>query len=576
MIFDDHNQGARRLFPSLASYSRAALGGDLVAALTLTAIAVPEQMATARLANLSPAAGFYAFIAGALAFAAFGASRCLSVGADSTITPIFVSTVVGLAAGAVTYPALAAALALWVGLILLASGIFRLGWIADLLSAPVTTGFLAGIAVHILASQLPTLVGGPTYDGPLLYRLLETARALPIANPYTLGLGFGVCLATLAAERTDPRIPGALFALAVASLLVWLFGLEGRGVHLLGPVSAALPHFVWPDIDIESAIRLVPLALVVSLVVMVQTAATTRAFASGVEPTDVDRDFLGVGLANLCAGLIGGFAVNASPPRTAVVSETGGRSQLAGLVAAGLMVILLRFGTAVLTRIPNAALAGILLFIAMRIVRLPKMIEIYRGSLGEFALLGATFLAIIILPIAQGVATGIALSLLHGLWSMTRARTLAFERVKGTSIWWPPDPHDPGETLPGLLVIAFQAPLSFLNATDFQHGMMGTIESAAPPVRLVVFEASNLVDIDFTAAGVVIALIDWCEKSGRTLAVARLESLRGQLAFERFGISARLGPKRIFRSVQDAVDALYPAIRQPASDGEKAKDPWPR
>jgi SulP family sulfate permease len=570
----DREQGGWSFFASLAGYSSRALSGDLAAALTLTAIAVPEQMATARLANLNPSAGFYAFIAGALAFAAFGASRCLSVGADSTITPIFISTLTGLVAGAAaTYPALAAVLGLWVGLILVASGMFRLGWIGDLLSAPVTTGFLAGIAVHILASQLPTLLGGPTLEGPLLYRLLVIAKSLPLANPYTLMVGLGVFLAAQAAECFDPRIPGALMALAAASLLVWLFGLESHGVHLLGPVTAALPHFEWPLVDAESAVRVIPLALLVSLVVMVQTAATSRAFAGAGEPANVDRDFLGVGVANLLAGLIGGFAVNASPPRTAVVAETGGRSQLAGLLAAGSMLALLQFGAEALGHIPNAALAGILLFIAMRIIRLSIMVQLYRQSLGEFALLGATFLAIVVLPIAQGVATGIALSLLHGLWSMTRAHTLVFERVTGSSIWWPPDPTAPGETLPGLVVVAFQAPLSFLNAAGFQRGMKEAIDAAQTPVRLVVLEASSLVDIDFTAARVLIDLIDWCEKSSRTLAVARLESLRSQQAFDKFGISARLGANRLFRSVQEAVDRLYPGLAQSASDAPAAARP---
>ncbi len=481
----DREKAGWSFFASLAGYSPRALSGDLTAALTLTAIAVPEQMATARLANLSPSAGFYAFIAGTLAFAAFGASRHLSVGADSTITPIFVSTLAGLVAGAADpYPALAAVLALWVGLILVASGVFRLGWIGDFLSAPVAAGFLAGIAVHILASQLPTLLGGPTLEGPLLYRLFETAKSLPLANSYTLMVGLGVLLTSQAAEWIDPRIPGALIALAAASLLVWLFGLESHGVRLLGPVLGALPHFEWPLVEVESAIRLIPLALLVSLVVMVQTAATTRSFAGASEPANVDRDFLGVGMANLLAGLIGGFAVNASPPRTAVVVETGGRSQLAGLVAAGLMLALLQFGAEIFAHIPNAALAGILLFIATRIIRLPIMAQLYRQSFGEFALLGVTFLAIVVLPIAQGVATGIGLSLLHGLWSMTRARTLVFERVTGSSIWWPPDPSAPGETLPGLVVIAFQAPLSFLNAAGFQRGMKDAVDSAAPPARL--------------------------------------------------------------------------------------------
>src|ERR1700731_2556130 len=199
------------LFRSLNSYRLSFLTHDLFAGLTLAAIAIPEQMATARLGGFSPQIGFFAFLAGSLAFAAFGSNRFLSCGADSTITPIFAGGLAVLAAsGSTDYLTLAAALALMVGLFLLAAGIFRLGWIADLLSIPVTTGFLAGISIHILISQLPVILGLPAAEGPMLQRLAILVTHLNQTNPFTLVIGLGVLATVVLSERIDARIPGAL------------------------------------------------------------------------------------------------------------------------------------------------------------------------------------------------------------------------------------------------------------------------------------------------------------------------------------------------------------------------------
>src|SRR6202021_2043435 len=225
------------VFRSLANYRLPYLRGDLFAGLMLAAIVIPEQMATARLGGFAPQIGFFAFVAGSLAFAVFGGNRFLSSGADSTITPIFAGGLAALAAtGSPDYATLAAALALMVGLMLAASGIFRMGWIADLLSIPVTIGFLTGISVHILISQLPAILGLPAPEGPMLQRLVTLAEQLPHANLFTLGIGIAVLALVTVSERIDVRIPGALIGLIAAASAVILLNLEGRGVAVLGVI----------------------------------------------------------------------------------------------------------------------------------------------------------------------------------------------------------------------------------------------------------------------------------------------------------------------------------------------------
>jgi SulP family sulfate permease len=544
------------LLHSLQGYRPWFLSHDLVAGLTLAAIAIPEQLATARLGHFAPQIGFSAFLAGSLAFAIFGNNRFLSSGADSTITPIFAGSLALLAvAGSPDYAALAAVLALMVGLVLVIGGVFRLGWIADLLSVPVTVGFMAGISVHILISQMPAILGLPTSDSPMLERLAELAQQLPQTNLFSALIGFGVYALIAISERIDARIPGALIGLVGAAVAVMWMGLESRGVSVLGDVPVALPALALPEIPISRLVQLVPLTLIVAVIVMVQTAATTRSFASDNEPPDVDRDFVGVGAGSVLSGLIGGFPVNASPPRTGVVSETGGRSQLAVLVAAAIVLMLLAFGASLLRHVPHAALGGVLLFVALRIIRVSQIVTIYRQSFGEFLLIVATAAAIIILPIEQGAGIGIALSLLHGIWSTTRARLTVYERVPGTSIWWPLSPHMPGESEPDVIVAGFQAPLSFLNAYPFRRDMMALLQSARQKARLIVLEATGIVEIDFTAAQILSDIIRTCRAAGVDLAIARLESVRAQDAIARFGIAALLGADHLFHSVEEAIRA---------------------
>ena len=508
-----------------ARYAAQGLRADLAAGLALAAVALPSQMATAHLAGFPPATGFIAFAAAVIGFSVIGANHFVVACADSTIAPIFAGGLAALAtAGSPGYFALCSSFALMTGSILICCGLFRLGWIADLVSRPVTIGFLAGIACHIVVSQLPSLLGIASPEGSLVENAFAIADKLGETNPVSLSLGLVVFVVTVCAEVINPRIPGALLGITAATIGVYWFELERDGVAVLGQIPGEFPRFHLPSIAIETFIQTAPLAFVIAATIMVQTAATTRNFPpDSRKGPSINYDFAGVGAANLLAGLFGTFPVNASPPLTEIVAETGGRSKFAGLAAVALILGIASYGTALLAHVPVAALAGTLLYVAMRIVSFGEIITICRRALGEFVLILATVTAIIVLPIGTGVAAGIVLSLLHGIWSMTSARLITFERVPGTSIWWPPDSDLQGETIEGVLVMAFQAPLTFLNAYKFQEDARRAVRQSRVPLELIVLEASSIVEIDFTAAQILLDFIEECEQAQITFAIARLE-----------------------------------------------------
>ncbi|TIR20212.1 MAG: SulP family inorganic anion transporter [Mesorhizobium sp.] len=549
---------------ALSGWSVKDLNGDLAAGITLAAIAIPEQMATARLGGFAPQIGFFTFVAGSVAFALLGANRQLSAGADSTITPLFAGGLALIAtSGSPHYLALATMLALMVGLLVALSGVFRLGWIADLLSVPVTTGFLAGISVHIIVSQMPSLLGLPAESGETVRRVGEIAANIHLTNPWSLAIGLSVFAIVFAAGQVSARIPAALIGMVLATLGVVAFDLRNRGVEVLGALPNGSPIPGVPTADFQDARALVPLALLIAIVVMVQTAATSRSFASqdGEAPA-VNRDFVGVGAGSIVAALFGAFAVNASPPRTAIVAQTGGRSQLSGLIAAAIVLALGAFGGSLLANVPQAALAGVLMFVAQHILRWQVFAKVWRQAPGEFALILITMIAIVVLPIETGVAIGIGLSLLHGIWGSTRTQPIELAQVPGTSVWWPPSSASTGEQHAGVLVAAFQAPLSFVNADRFKRGLSDLIDARSEDVKLVVLEASNIVEIDYTAAQALIDTIRHCREKGAVFAIARMESLRAQAALKRFGIADIVGAERIFHSVDAAIKSLDPGKPQ--------------
>jgi MFS superfamily sulfate permease-like transporter len=440
------------------------------------------------------------------------------------------------------------------------AGLLRLGWIADLLSTPIVTGFLTGIAIHIVVSQLPDVFGIAGRPGTIFDHVAGLIAGASGANPWSLGIGLGVLVIALLLEVVDPRLPGALIAVALATLMTFLFPQETSNVALLGTLPRGWPTPVMPAWDAESLRELVPLALILALIIMMQTAAVSRSFAEPARPpVNVNRDFIGIGVANIGSALLGAFPVNASPPRTAVVREAGGTSQLGVLIAAGVVAVPALSGGHVLAHVPQSALAGVLLFVAVRIVRVSVIATVARQAPGEFALILLTAAAVIALPIPTGVAIGIGLSLLHGVWITTHTSVTEFRNLPGTTIWWPANGNDAaGTTRPGILVAGFPAPLLFANAQTFHRGMR-TMIAARQPLSLVVLEGSGIADFDYTAAQTLRDLIAECRAQRIDFAVARLASERARAALAHFGILSELGEHRLFHSVAEALAAAETA-----------------
>jgi sulfate permease, SulP family len=552
------------LFASLRGYRLGWLPRDLVAGLMLAAIAIPGQLATARLAGMPPETGLYAFAAGSLAFAAIGANRFMSVAADSTIAPIFAGGLASLAAhGTPHYAELVTLLALMTGAILLIVGLFRAGWLATLLSIPVTTGFLAGIAVHIMVGELPTLLGITAERGPLVLRLIHILGRVRETNPYSLALGAGVLAVTLGMAKVSRRIPGALIGIVGAGVAVALLHLERRGVTLLQPLAVELPRPSLPPVPASRELgQLVPLALIVAMVCIMQTSVVASAFPSEKDqPDDVSRDFAGVGAGSIIAGLIGSFSVDASPPSTAVVVESGGRSQFASITAIALMVALFLLAASLMAYVPQAALSGILVYIALKIFRLDDMISIWRRGGSEILLVAASAALVVALPIETGMLLAIVLSFVNSLYAVARPYCVELRRVPGSTVWWPPGRDEPSEHVPGVLVFATAAPLTFTNAQYISDRIKAALARAPAPVRLLVIEASGMIDIDYTGSLILQRTIKRLRAHSIDVAIARLSDTHAQDEAGRSGLIAALGPGRLFKSVEEAVRRIGPGAK---------------
>ncbi len=554
------------ILASLRGFRLAWVPNDLLAGLMLAAIAIPEQIATARLAGMPAQTGLYAFAAGSLAFAVFGANRYLSVGADSTIAPIFAGAVAAIALGtSVPYPALVAVVALLAGFVLVLAGLLRAGWVADLLSIPVTTGLLAGIAVHIVIGQLPLVLGVPESSGSLPLRFVALVRELPQTNAAALLIGGGVLALTLVSEKINKKIPGALIGLVAAGIAVAALHLDQHGVAVLGALPAALPSVTFPLVDLRDMLRLIPVALIVATVCMVQTALVVRSFPPDPEsPEDPSGAFAAVGMGSMAASLLGAFAVNASPPRTEVVYSSGGRSQLASIAAVAAVALLVAFGSQLAAYLPLAALGGVLIYIALRIVHGGEMVRIAQRGGNEIWLVVAAALLLVVLPIETGMLLAIVLSLARGIYIIARPPSVELANVAGTTIWWPPDDAEPAKRIPGVVVFAPAAPITFTNAGYIVGRLRACLAAAPEPVRVLVIEGSGVIDVDYSGAQTLSKEIAKLKERGITVAIARLADERARAAASRTGLLAAIGPGREFKSVHEALEELGVADSTPA------------
>ena len=568
---ETHIRGLRHalgpvLFSSLHRYRRGWASADALAAVTLLVIAVPEQLATSRLAEMPPITGLYAFIAGTVVFALFGSNPQMSVGADSTIAPLFAIGIGTLAqSGSGNYAELVALLAVVVGLMVVLVGLFRLGWIAEFLSLPIITGFLAGVAVTIVVHELPDLLGLPAQGGTTLDRIAAIVGHINLVNGWALGIGVVVLALVVAAERIDRRLPGALVGLIGSTVVVAAAGLQAHGVAVLGTFAHGAPRFGLMDLSWGAVGSVLPLAAAVALVVLTQSATTTRAFAErGRYEVDVNRDFLGVGAGSIAAGLAGSFPVNASPPRTAAVVSAGGRTQAAGLGAAAAVVALVP-AAGLLRDVPEATLAAVLLFVAARIFPLRDLIAIGRFDLFEFGLAAITLLTVALVGVEQGIAVAVGLAILDRTRLSARPQLHVLGRIVGTTSWAPLSTHERIAQVPGVLVVLFATPLWYANAVHFRAQLDAAQARAIGPVQLVVLDTIGMSDVDYTGTQSLRDVLDDLQRQHIVLAVARAGQ-RVRESLSRSGLLERIGEHRFFASVDEAVVAL----REPG-DGSSSR-----
>jgi sulfate permease, SulP family len=543
------------LFSSLRGYRRSSVAPDLLAATALLVIAVPEQLATSRLAGMPPITGLYAFIAGTVLFAVLGSSPQLSVGADSTIAPLFAVGIGHLAAsGSPRYIDLVGLLAVMAGVLVALVGLLRLGWIAEFLSAPIIEGFLAGVAVIIVVHQLPSMLGLPEVGGTTLHRIGVVGAHLGDSHGATLGIGAAVFVIVVAAERLDRRVPGALLGLVGSALVVGAFGLRAHGVEVLGAFAHGAPRVGLHGLSWSTLRDVMPIAGVVALVVVSQSAATTRAFAEeGGYAVNVDRDFLGIGAGSIAAGIFGSFPVNASPPRTAAVASASGRTQAAGLAAATVMVLIVP-AAGLLRDVPLATLAAVLIFVAIRIFHVRELLAIARFDRFELGLALITMLTVAFVGVEQGIGVAVGLAILDRTRLSARPQLHVLGRIAGTTSWAPLSREEHTAQVPGVLVVLFATPLWYANATHFHAQVEASLGRALGAPRLLVLDAIGMSDIDYTGSLTLRKVLDRLDRDGIVFSIARAgEHLRESLG--KSGLLDRVGENHFFPSVDEAVVA---------------------
>jgi len=544
-----------RVFASLQGYQRAWVSADLLAGIMLLVIAVPEQLATSRLAGMPPITGFYAFVAGTVVYALLGSNPQMSVGADSTIAPLFATGVSALAlTGSEHYVALVAILAVMVGLIVMLVSILRLGWIAEFLSTPIVTGFLSGVAVIIVIHQLPDLLGLPPTAGSNAHRVGFIFTHLGEVNGWTAAIGFGVLAVMFVCARIDRRIPGGLIGLVGSTALVAVGDLQAHGVAVLGTIRSGTPHVGLTGLSWSTLGSLAPLAAVVALVIITQTAATTRGFAEqGGYDVDAGRDFLAVGAGSVIAGLVGSFPVDASPPRTGAVAAAGGRTQ-AGALGAALAIVLLIPVANVLRDVPLATLAAVLIYVAVRLFKPRDLRAIARFDLFEFGLTSVTLLTVVLVGVEQGIGVAVGLAILDRVRLSARPQLHVLGRIPGTTSWAPLSAQFSAAEIPGVLVLLFATPLWYANAVHFRDEVAGALERT-PGTRVLVLDALGMSDVDFTGSRAMGHVLDECDRAQVAFGLARAgDHLRDTL--RRSGLVQRIGEDHFYSSVNEAVSAL--------------------
>jgi high affinity sulfate transporter 1 len=563
------------LFTSLRGYDTGWLRGDLVAGLTVWAVLVPEALAYASIAGVSPVVGLYAAPGALLLYAAFGSSRHLVVGPMSATAALSAAAVAEVAVpGSAGFLAHTTALAITTGVIALAAGLLRLGFLASFISEPVLKGFIIGLALTIVAGQLPDLFGVEGGRGNFFEKLWHLLANLDQTSLTTLAVGLASLALVLGLRRFAPVVPGSLVVVLLGIGAVGLLGLDGHGVAIVGQIDSGLPALGTPDVAAADYLALAAAASGVMLVGFAEGLGAAKTYAAAHHyEVDANRELLGLGAANLAAGLSSGMVVNGSLSKTAVNGSAGARSQVSGLVVAALTIGTLLFLTGLFENLPQATLAAVVVAAVIELVDFPALAALYRiatrqlrGIYGiaarpDFLAAVAALAGVLIFDTLPGLFIGIAVSLLLLLYRASRPHVAVLGQVPGTpGQYGDVQRHPENELEPGIALLRVEGGLFFANADTVRATVRA--HAAEPGTRAVVLDAETAPYIDVSAARMLVELTGDLRRLGVELVLARdVGQVRDVL--RRADTAATL--PRAYPSVQAAVEAL--------SDGSRPRDP---
>jgi high affinity sulfate transporter 1 len=541
----------------LRSYQASWLRFDLVAGIVLTAILVPQGLAYAELAGLPPVTGLYTTIACLVAYALMGPSRVLVLGPDSSVSPLIFAAIVPLAASGgdpATAIALAGMLALMVGAIEIGLGLGKLGFVADLLSKEVQAGYMNGLAVTIIVGQLPKLFGFSTDADGFIREVGAFFAGLGATNAVTLAVGLATLVVMLGLPRLTKKVPAVLVAVGGATIATAAFSLADQGVKTVGVLPSGLPVPALPWTSVSDLAMLAAAAVGIVLVSLTDTIATSTSFAARRgDEVDPNQEMIGVGAANVAAGLFQGFAVSVSGSRTAVADQAGAKSQVTGLVGAGLVIALLVFFPSFLKDLPQTALAAVVIAAALSLADFGVLRVYWRVRKTSLALSLVATLGVILFGVLEGILVAVALAII-----------LFFRRS-----WWPPGEvlaYDEGldgwhslkripeaKEVPGVVVFRWEAQLFFANAGIFRQQVRGLALRRRP--RWIVLQCEAITDIDVTAADMLKALDIELNAQGIHVAFVELRS-RLQDLILRYGLYETLDRDHFYLSIPQALEAI--------------------
>jgi high affinity sulfate transporter 1 len=557
----EHRNGLLAYVPgwdAARGYERRWLPRDVVAGLVLSALLVPQGMAYAELAGLPPVTGLYTSILCLLGYAVFGPSRVLVLGPDSSLGPMIAATIAPLLlAGGDPGRAVALAsfLALLVGLVMLLAGVFRLGFVADLLSKPTQIGYMNGLAITIVVGQLPKLLGfSVDADGLIAEtRAFVSGLANGEANATAAALGIGSLVGILLLQRLLPRVPAVLVAVVVASFIVNALDLERHGIDTIGVLPQGFPPFTIPSVSWHDVPPLVVGALAIAVVALADTMSTASSFAARRgEQVRGNQEMVGIGAANIAAGLFQGFPVSTSGSRTAVADQAGARSQITGVVGAAVITIVLVFATALMQYVPQPTLGAVVIAAALSLADVAATRRLWQQRRIEFALSMVALLGVALLGVLPGIAVAVALSILNVFRRVWWPHQAELGRVPGITGLHDTESHQGAELLPGLVVYRFDAPLIFANARSFAETLRQMVEQRAG-LRWVVIAAEPVTDVDTTASDMLQELDAWLNERGVSLVFAEMKDpVRDKI--ERYELTRTIDPTHFFPTLDEAVE----------------------